>query len=242
MKLAYYGCSEKGPVREINEDVILMRVSEESALFLVADGIGGKENGEVVSGMLLDGFTQWWDEDFPEITGSGVFQRSVEGIKEKLQQINREAVTRFEERSAGSTIALLFLHGQNCAYLSAGDSRIYRMRGLSMQQVTRDDVYENLPEEEAARYSGPTSGKLVGAVGISQALEYSIRTDIVQSGDRFFLCSDGVYGFVPPRRLRDLLVFGSLLTQPENVVRSIRKEVDRNGAGDNFSLICIKVR
>ena len=242
MKLTYDGCSKKGTVREINEDAILMRASGEAALFLVADGIGGRENGEVVSSLLADGYSQWWEKDFSGISGSGVFQRSLEAIKEKLLQINQEVVQRFGEWSAGSTLAMLFQYGQNCAYLSAGDSRIYRMRGLSMQQVTRDDVFENLPDEWAVKYSGSTAGKLVGAVGINNELDYTVRTDIIRPGDRFFLCSDGVYGYVPERRLRNHLAVGSFLRSPKSVVESLCKEVDRNGSGDNYSLICIKTR
>ena len=242
MKIAYDGCTKKGGVREINEDVILMRTSGDVALFMVADGVGGKDNGEIVSGMLEDGFDQWWNDDFPGITAEDGFQRCLDAIKDKLYQINQTVIQRFGEWSAGSTIVLLLIYGSNCAYLSAGDSRIYRMRGFTMRQVTRDDIYENLPSERAKQYSVSAAGKLVSAVGINSNLEFSVRTDVVKSGDRFFLCSDGVYGYIPERRLRNWLIFGSLFKSPKSVTGFLSKEIDRNGAGDNYSMICIRTR
>lgn len=242
MNPLYYGCSETGSVRKNNEDAILMRAAGNAALFFVADGIGGKAHGEVVSGMLRDAYSRWWDETFPTSDGDIDFQKGIEAIKEQLLQINREVVLRFGEWNAGSTIALLFLCGRNCAYLSSGDSRIYRARGLRLQQITRDDTFDNLPKERAIQYGKSSSGKLAGAVGISGRLDFSVRTDTVQFGDSYFLCTDGVYRFVPNQKLRNRLLFGGRFLTPKRVTELLCEDVERNGSGDNYSMIFVKAR
>lgn len=241
MKTVYYGRSETGSVREANEDAILMRASANEALFLVADGIGGKAHGEIVSGMLRDAYSRWWDKTFSASAPDMDFPKCIEAIKKELLQINREAVLRFGEWNAGSTIALLFLCGRNCAYVSAGDSRIYRARGLSLQQVTRDDIFDNLPETRMAGYGSSASGKLVGAVGINSRLDFSIRTDIIHAGDSYFLCTDGVYRYVSDQILRSRLLFTGRFMTPKRATEMLCKDVERNGSGDNYSMVLVKV-
>lgn len=242
MNPVYYGCSETGSVRKNNEDAFLMRAAGSVGLFLVADGIGGKENGEVVSGMLRDTYSQWWDEAFPTPDADVNFQKSIEEMRAVLIQVNRDVVMRFGEWNAGSTLALLFLCGRNCAYLSSGDSRIYRARGLKVQQITRDDIFDNLPKERASRYGKSASGKLVGAVGINGHLDFSVRTDTVQTGDSFFLCTDGVYRFVSDQKLRNRLLLTGRLSTPKRVTELLCEDVEQNGSGDNYTMIYVKAR
>lgn len=241
MKLHYYGCTKTGLVRERNEDAILMCAFEDTALFLVADGIGGKNNGEIVSGILRDEFCKWWETEFLASIGEMDFPKSIEAIREKLLQINREVVLRFGEWTSGSTVVLLFLSGKNCAIFSSGDSRIYHARGLRTKVLTRDDTVENLPAERACRYGTSATGKLVGAVGINNRLEFSVRTEIVRPKDRFLLCSDGVYRYVRNRKLEKTLAFEALFHPLDGIVEKLCKEVENNGAGDNYSMIIVKI-
>lgn len=240
MNPVYYGRSETGSVRKNNEDAILMRAADNAALFLVADGIGGKKNGDFVSRMLRDAFSRWWDGTFSVPDAGMDFQKGMEAIKAELIQINREVVLRFGEWNAGSTIALLFLCGRNCAYLSSGDSRIYRARGLRLQQITRDDIFENLPKERMTRYGKSASGKLAGAVGISAHLDFSVRTATVQTGDSYFLCTDGVYRFVSDQKLRSRLLLSGRFLTPKRVTGLLCEDVERNGSGDNYTMIFVK--
>lgn len=240
MRLVYSGCTEVGAVRKINEDSILMCSSSEAGLFLVADGIGGKDHGEIASGMLRDRYRIWWNHSFLPSAGTAHFPESVEAIKQVLLETNREMVQRFGEWNGGSTLVLLFLLRDHCAYISSGDSRIYRMRRFSVKQITKDDVYENMHTEGDIRYDASFKGKLVGAVGIHHNLDFSIHTDKVRSGDRYFLCSDGVYRYVPQQTLHRRLCCDSLLFTPNRVTLSLKKEVERNGVRDNYSMILVK--
>lgn len=230
MKLAFSGCCETGLVREINEDAVLMRASDAGGLFLVADGVGGQSHGEVVSGLLRDGYSRWWEEQFLPRWERMEFNAALDGLKSTLKQVNRRVVERFGELTAGSTLALLFLFRGTCVYLSVGDSRIYRARRLSVQQVTLDDTYRSSNGAE----------KLLSAVGIRAEPEFRIHTDPLRTGSRFLLCSDGVYRFVEPGALRRTLLLPG--NSPERLVEELSAEVERGGARDNYSMIYVHVR
>ena len=238
MRLDYWGCSETGSVRSHNEDSILMCHSDGDGLFLVADGIGGREHGEVASGQIHDGYQRWWQEQFLPRRGTMDFQTAMEGVRNTLLQVNRDLVSQFGEMNAGSTLVLLFLYGGNCAYLSAGDSRIYRIRNLSLRQISTDDVYQAQANDKNAWQNG----RLMGAVGIRMKAQFMIRTDIVRNGDKFFLCSDGVYRYAKESVLRRELIVRGSFGAPKDSVARIEKDVLKHGAGDNYSMIYLKTR
>ena len=236
MRLEYAGCSECGPVREHNEDAMLMCANEEAGLFLVADGVGGRSSGEVVSGRIRDTYRQWWQRAFLLPQGKADFLTLLERLKESLLHLNRELVQEFGQMNAGSTLALLFLYKGNFACVSLGDSRIYRARGLSVKQLTKDDAFRATGAANAKQ-----DGKLTSAVGIRTSLEFNVHTEAIRKRERFFLCSDGVYRYTRPSVLRRALVF-SALSRPEKTLRRLEREVLKNGAGDNYSGILVKVR
>lgn len=239
MKIRYAGYSRIGSVRLQNEDSVFMEAAGGRGLFAVADGIGGRDHGEVVSGMICEGLRRWWLERLlPQGAGADL-RVCVEEIKALLRSVNAQVTARYGEGAAGSTVVLLLVLGGGCAWVAAGDSRIYRARGLSCRQVTRDDTFENLAERPLG--CGPeNNGKLVGAVGIYRNLELTVRSEPVRRGDRFLLCSDGVHRYFTLRGLGRRLVWGGLRS-PKSVVEGISEEVDRRGAADNYSAIFVKI-
>lgn len=240
MKLEYAGLSETGAVRKLNEDAFLMKHAEHAALFLVADGVGGAERGDAASAALRDAYDRWWNEQLLRLPAPPPLSEAVASLKEVLREVNAELVRRYGEMRVGSTLVLLFLLGNSCAIISCGDSRLYCVRGLRFRQLTRDDTYENLqvkPEGTGEK----DAGKLVSAVGFFQQPEFTVRTEHVERGMRFFLCSDGVYRYVPPGTLKRRLLLGGRLSAPEGLLASLSAVVERNGAGDNYSMIFVRV-
>ena len=237
MKLEYAGLSESGPVRPLNEDAVLMCASPDAGLFLVADGVGGRASGEVVSGRIRDAYRQWWQTAFLPSSGKLNFPDALREIQDTLLHVNRELVQQFGQMNAGSTLALLFLYRGNCACISAGDSRAYRIRGFGLKQITQDDAYQAEDAAHAAQ-----NGKLTSAVGIRTSLQFNLRTDALREGDCFFLCSDGIYRYVRPSVLRRRLCFGGTFQNPERIVGNLKRDVLKNGAGDNYSAVFIRVR
>lgn len=237
MKLLYAGVSRTGKVRRCNEDAILMRALDRGALFLVADGIGGREHGGLVSAMLRDSYARWWEERF--LARDISFQNAIAELKGVLLQVNREVVQRFGRFNAGSTLVLLFLCQGRCLCLSSGDSRMYRAQKFSFQQLTVDDVYENF-REPTERFEDKSRGKLVSAVGIRETPEFSIRTDRLRKGDRFFLCSDGAYRCLPQQLLSRRMIWG--WKNPARLLDEFSGKIEDRGAADNYSMIYIHAK
>lgn len=238
MKLAVGACSKTGLVRSINEDAMLIRTADCGALFLVADGIGGREHGEIVSGMLRDGYAQWWEQRFLPNNARMTFPGAIGEIKNVLFQLNRDVVGRYGEAAAGSTLALLLLFRGNCLYLSAGDSRIYLARGFSFRQATVDDVAGNGNDKDPLS-AGSSQGKLLGALGISAVPAFNIRTDVLKNHDRFFLCSDGVYRYLSPGTLSRRMLYGR--PDPDRLIAGFSQEIEHNGACDNYTMIYVRM-
>lgn len=238
MKMSYAGCSQRGLVRSTNEDAYLMRSSGHAALFLVADGIGGRAHGGVVSAMLRDGYDAWFRRHIL-LPGENLdFQAAVGGLRGVLLEQNKEVIRRFGPGTAGSTIVLLFILGNRYLYFWSGDSRIYRGHRLSVKQITIDDVYENWTDRPA-KWEPSKVGKLVGAVGICPVPKITLGTGALCRGDRFFLCSDGVYRYLSDRDLRMRLRFSP--KDPGHLIADLAGRVEGHGAGDNYSMIFARV-
>lgn len=231
------GISEKGE-RPENQDSILIRTYKRSGLFIVADGVGGSEDGAAASSLLTDSYGQWWDTYFLQNIQSP-FQELFQEIKDLAESLNEQLCSEYGAGKCCSTISLLFIHQSIYGYLSAGDSRIYLCDPEGARLITRDDIWENQPNMEGA---SEHRGKLLSAVGGYDFLEYSCATDRLCRRSTFFLCSDGIYKYV------DALLIGQKLGDVQRSFFLKQKDVDRlitaaldGKTEDNYSLIALKI-
>lgn len=235
--MTVFGICEKGKYRTENQDCILMRVQRKSGLFLVADGVSGSADGLGASFYIVDRYAEWWQEVFLVDNGEGFFSLFT-GIKRLARQINEELCMQYGAGSRCSTLTLLFIHKGIFGYLSVGDSRIYRCDRNGPRAITRDDVWENIPDAE---YGLEDIGKIVSAVGGYERLEYSCATDKVQIGEAFLICTDGIYRYVDEEILFEGLkhIYKSSFLDRDMMITLIEK-VTKNDIRDNFSLIILK--
>ena len=172
--------SDVGLAREINEDAFVER--PEVGIWAVADGVGGHKAGEVASRMVCDAIA--------ELAPEPTFDATIEKARECLRQVNEQLLrtqttASLMDRSA-STVVVLLVRAGRCAVLWAGDSRVYRWRGGQLEQITRDHSI-GIGEGD-----GRTSTAVTRAVGVEPNVAFDLRQDLVRSGDRFLLCSDGL--------------------------------------------------
>jgi type VI secretion system protein ImpM len=183
------GLSDQGRVRESNQDAFLER--PEIGLWAVADGMGGYAGGDVASRMVCDALA--------DLSPADTLQNMVERVRERLAEVNdqlRSAAQRAAGHPrSGSTVAVLLTRNAQCSILWAGDSRVYRMRGEALEQLTRDHSYalevaDGTMAADTEEMSVDFS--ITRAVGGEETLELELRRDHVRKGDRFLLCSDGL--------------------------------------------------
>jgi len=184
--------SEVGNVRKLNEDAYLDL--PQRGLWVVADGMGGHQAGEVASNMVVDALGR--------IDSHDVFSEFVDDVEDRVLKVNANLYSMAnqgpEPKVIGCTFAGMIAFGSWCLSIWAGDSRVYRRRGDEMIQLTRDhsEVEEmiargELSEDEAE--SHPSANIITRAVGGVENLFLDFAIDELEDGDRYLICSDGLY-------------------------------------------------
>ncbi len=244
MRHKYYGFSETGDKRDINQDAFLMRSDGETGLFCVADGMGGHSHGEVASSTIIECLKQWWDT-YDDKDYNGDLGRIITSLMQSVKQAN----TLIREKTAegaicGSTLEILIIYRDYYGIISAGDSRVYMRHRRRVSQITTDETWENMSDnmlDYRDKQKSRKFGKLVNAVGISDEVRLNTRTDSVNSKDAFFLCSDGIYKYCSDRILKKYIKKADEKSI-ERCTDRIKEEVYANGAGDNLTAIMVDIQ
>jgi len=187
-----HGISVVGKRRKINEDACLDQPRK--GLWAVADGMGGHQAGEVASLAIVDALASI---QLPLPLGERVdaVRSCLEGVNDELRHLSASSPTG---QIIGSTVVVLLASGSRCAYLWAGDSRLYRLRDGCLEQLTRDHSMvaqgeaDWLAESDSRQGAGGHCNAITRAVGADDELELDAGTCDALPGDRFLLCSDGL--------------------------------------------------
>ena len=227
--------SDAGPMRSVNEDAFLD--APDLGLWVVADGMGGHEAGQLASRMIIDAL----DQELP----SGPRDDVIAAVKNRLCDVNRElreiALARYGGRIIGSTVALLIGYDNLGICLWAGDSRIYRYHG-HLTQLTKDHSEVETPVQNGAlgRPSArhhPVSHVITRAVGALTELELNSCIEELRDGDVFLLCSDGLNRAITDDEIARTLACGSCA----DAVRALMQlSIDRQVA-DNVTVGVVRI-
>lgn len=220
--------TETGPVRENNEDTVLVG----DRLLLVADGMGGHQAGEIASSLAAD-------------ATSAVFTgRSVDELEAAVRAANwavwERACSVPELQGMGTTMcAAGVLDRARLAVANVGDSRAYLARAGAVQPLTADHTVAaelaregKLSAAEAAAH--PHRRLLTRALGVSPEVAIDMKVVQVRDGDRILICSDGVFSAVTDDRIGALLDSGET---PQSVVDAVVDLALANGSDDNVSAV-----
>ena len=244
------GCiTDKGNVRKENQDRFLALCRRESgnevALCAVADGMGGTEKGSLASDYVTEQLYAWWQTELPCILRQKEVFVSISVSLENLllssnEQINTKA--RKEKVSTGTTLSLLCAYKGWIVVKHVGDSRIYMKRQGMWSQLTRDHTWDQCELEQGRNpeadheYAGKR-GKLINAMGVGSNCR--IDTQMVQMtvGDRYLLCTDGIYRYVDP--LYDMEGLEVCSDVPQALLDQLGERIRRTAATDNFTAVLI---
>jgi len=198
-------CSEKGCIRKNNEDSFLVLPS--FGLYAVADGMGGHRAGEVASTTALQELEKWATR-LVELED----QALESGLTEAFRQVNRvvyESSTTVQENAGmGTTLTVLLARGKTAVIAHVGDSRAYLWRNEELTFLTTDHSLVGelvrlgqISPEEAENH--PQRHVLMRAIGADPKLELDCRSISLQSGDVFFLCTDGLSNLISNQELAE---------------------------------------
>jgi protein phosphatase len=236
--LEHHGVTHPGKVRNNNEDSLLVGEGRDETLFVVADGIGGFEAGEVASSITID--------VLKDIVPVG-------SLEDAIREANRRilAAAKSDERLSGmgtTVVALRFggTESEPAAEIShVGDSRAYLLRDGELKPITEDHslVAElvrsgDLTRDEASEH--PQKNLITRALGAEVEVEVDTTVLPIRSGDRFILCSDGLSDMIPETRMLDLLTFSP--EGPEKAAQTLVSAALEAGGTDNVTVVVVDVK
>jgi protein phosphatase len=240
--------SEIGKVRENNEDKFDFyepdepeRLAARGSVYLVCDGMGGHEAGQIASELASKLFLHHYYH-----TGGTPQEAAERAVAQAHAYILRMGQTVPSRRGMGTTLTALILRQDEGMLVHVGDSRCYRMREGELQQLTRDHtlvqewVSQGLLTPEAARHSpyGSVITQAIGVEGEGGAPKPDIETFSLQVGDLFLLCSDGLTDMLDDAEIAEIL-----RTQPPT--QAAWTLVDRalaEGGRDNITVVLVQIR
>lgn len=240
------GMTDVGLLRMLNEDNWgWCRLSEGVELFVVADGMGGHDCGEVASQLAVETLIRVARERIDVSPRPGVEAAKII-LADAFQEANNTIKQNAEARGndMGTTcVACMVIDDQVALYANVGDSRGYLVRNNTLHQITRDHslVAEwvergRISAEEARNH--PQSNILLRTVGTERNVEIDVFPVELEAGDRLMLCSDGLWGEVEDAEIE------SLFNRHEDSRTVCREQIyaaHMGGGKDNISVIVINV-
>ena len=238
LELQPFGVTHAGKVRQNNEDALLVGEGKDETLFVVADGIGGFEAGEVASSLAVDVLKDLQpDEPFTAAIG----------------EANRRIVAagRGDEKLSGmgtTVVAIRFGGTQRepvAEVAHVGDSRAYLMRGGDMNPITEDHslVAElvrsgDLTRDQAAEH--PQKNLITRALGADEEVDVDTAILPIEAGDRILLCSDGLSDMVSEAGISEILADSP--DDPERAARVLLSAALDAGGNDNITIVVVDVK
>jgi serine/threonine protein phosphatase PrpC len=218
--------------REINQDAVLVG----DGLFAVADGLGGHAQGEVASRLALDTLATAFAAD-----------RSISGLLLACREANRAVWQRAnrDEVTMGTTLVTVAVTSDTDAVaVHAGDSRLYRLRGGRLDQLTQDhtvtaeSVRAGEIDEARARVH-PHRNVLTRAVGAGPDIDVDYAGVTCRSGDRLLLCTDGLFNALSADEMKAVLTAEA---EPQECADHLVAGAVEHDAEDNATAMVIDVR
>lgn len=235
--------SNTGVIRNNNEDACFVIPSHD--VYVVADGVGGNNAGEIASRTAVRGIAEYVaanpiEECADEEAIYNYFSQCLEQVNDEIYQMGR----KHKENKGMATTAVIACVKDGTAYIiNIGDSRAYLYRGGRIMQITVDHTYVNellktgmITTEEAKNHS--QKNVITRALGAEPAVMADFFQASVEKGDILMLCSDGLYGEVPERKLEEILDRQNPM--PETCARLVEEAI-RSGGRDNITVVCLKI-
>src|SRR5271165_3326195 len=250
-KIASVALTDTGKVREHNEDMIGSEA--DIGLFVLADGMGGYNAGEVASGIAVktiinlvrDAFLR---EDLSVRDAESGLTRPSIILRDAIHRANKiiyhTSKTQPQCEGMGTTVVACLFHDNKMSIAHVGDSRLYRLRDNRFEQMTLDhSLLQELVDrgfyspEEAQRAAN--KNYVTRALGVEATVEVEIQEVPTQKGDYYVLCSDGLSDMVEDDDIHlTISTFGANL---ETVAKQLIQLTNDNGGRDNVSVLMAHV-
>jgi PPM family protein phosphatase len=246
-----YGVTHPGRVRPSNEDAMHWDVP--NGVFVVADGMGGHQAGEVASQLAIDTIKTFlastqgdrdltWPYGFnPALSFNG--NRLLTAVKLANRRVFRAGEEEQAYSGMGTTIVAAMIDKDRLTFCGVGDSRLYMLKPEGFDQLTHDDSWvatvlakePGVDESTLARH--PMRHVLTNVVGARDETEVEIGERTLQPGEILLLCSDGLHGTLDDEAMQEIV--GGAGDVPELAERLVAAALERN-ASDNVTALLVR--
>jgi PPM family protein phosphatase len=226
--------TDTGRQRSANEDSYFVR----APIFVVADGMGGAQAGEVASKTAAEAF----ERDLPDAPPEQVLRETIEAANRTIHEHAR-ADPSLTGMGTTITAAIVNAAAEEVAIGHVGDSRAYRLRGAKLERLTRDhSLVEEMRRKgqltDAQAEDHPQRSIITRALGPEPEVDVDVQTVPTAPGDVFLICSDGLTTMLDDERIGRLLAGA---TSMATAMRALVDEANRAGGRDNITALAFRL-
>jgi len=237
LRLNFSGRTDTGCVRDHNEDSLAM--TDKRRLFIVADGMGGHNAGEVASKLAIDSILDFISqEQLNQVRGNDEAIRAL--LLASFHHANREVMAKAagdaQLTGMGTTMVACLLDGNRLHVCHVGDARCYVAHRKKLRQITTD--HSATSQVGGDDETGPLRVRQVvtRAMGFPFPEDPEYHREIMRTGDRILLCSDGLWNMVDNTRIEQILVSAA---SPEEACELLVNAANDEGGRDNITALVI---
>jgi protein phosphatase len=240
------GLTDVGRVREFNEDNLHWEdIDRHTALYAVADGMGGHDRGEVASQVAVDSLFDAARRGLKDVSEREPFVLR-ELMREFMQTANHSVIAKGEEHNSnmGTTLCAALVHKNDAIIANVGDSRVYLLRQGELIRVSQDhslvgflETLGELSRSEARNH--PSGNILVRSIGSVPEVEIDVFHVETQDGDRILLCSDGLWGEIEDHEIAAMLI---ATDDCQKACVDLVDLANENGGRDNSTLVLVTIQ
>jgi protein phosphatase len=235
-------------IRDHNEDAYKLPMDNDSStvaskghLYVLADGMGGHQKGEVASAVTIETINSEYYTRVTPLETSDPVEAISEALSSAIAQANSQVLNATE--GGGTTVVAAVLHGDSLVAMNVGDSRAYLLRDNQLRLLSKDHSLVRrlvemgkITEEEALTH--PRRNVLYQALGQGSDVDIHISSEKLEPGDIVILCSDGLWGEVAEPDLKDVLYNAR---SPLAAAAELIEMANASGGSDNITAIVIQV-
>lgn len=238
-------CSDVGKIREVNQDSFFKCELEGLPLFVVADGMGGCNAGEVASQIVIETVKEMVNTHKDQLANSilEIPKFIMDTLNLSNDRVYEKSNSEDDYKGMGTTVTMAFIHDYILYIGHIGDSRAYHLRDNELVQLTQDhslvaELVRNGSISEKEAIDHPHKNIITRAIGTDSEIEIDIYSRGIKDGDIILLCSDGLTNMVSDELIKEIILESDDIQKNCN---SLMNTANKLGGLDNITAILIEV-
>lgn len=244
-KVASFGLSDIGRVRQNNEDV--WAEIPELQFYILADGMGGHQAGEIASHTAVNSFCELVRDLHQVQSGGLTLQELRRNLSWLIEEVNSAVYSKgrsdVELKGMGTTLCCLHFYQDGLVYAHVGDSRIYQMRGNHLRQMTKDhsllrQMIDSGKVDERKASDFVYKNIITKAIGTEAHVHPSVYATHIEIDDVYMMCTDGLSDLLTIKEMENLIIASSSI---QDAAQALVAKANELGGHDNITVVIMKV-